>query len=170
MYLLKNTIMPRLFMNIGNGDSTWSSTYDEMGKYIKIAPSSYQICVGTDSKEGWDSPYGKVYQKGWYQGCWFIRNPIENMPRQDFIVLMTSIKETMKKEYDTESDQCPLFIGSSFVEIYPSLVNCMDEIINILKSETSNDNWTYGGGYGFKDYSLFQNLKKNDEYARSLMS
>jgi hypothetical protein len=162
--------MPRLYMNIGNGNYTWSSTHDKTGKYIKIAPPSYQICVGTDTKEGLSSPYGKVYQqKGWYQGCWFIRNPIENMPRQDFIVLMTSINETIKKKYETDCNHRPLFIGSSFIEIYPSLVNCMEEIINILKRETGNDNWTYGGGYGFKDYRLFQNLKENDEYARICM-
>lgn len=162
--------MPRLFMRIGDGNYSWQITRDKKtGKYVKAAPSSYQISVGTDSKEGFDSPYGKVYQQGWYQGCWFIINPIENMPRQDFIVLMTSINNTIKKKYNTDDDHCPLFTGRSFVAIYPRLVECMDEIIKILKSKTGNNNWTYGGGHGFPDDCLFQNLKKQDEYARSFM-
>lgn len=155
--------MPNLFLIIGEGKTSWSSVLDEKtGKYMEVAPPSYQFSVGTDCKEGLNSPYGKWYQRGWYQGCWVIDNPMENMPRAEFIKAITSINQTIKQKYPSDKDHCPIFTGKTFMEIYPNLVKCMEEIIELLKNKTGNNEWIYRETYGG---NLKQQLMAGDKFA-----
>ena len=156
--------MPNLFMIIGQGTGSWTSKYDEKtGKHIEVAPSLYQICVGTDDGGDYHSPYGSYYQRGWYQGCWFINNPMPDMLRTDFIKLMTKVNNTIGGKYPRDRDHCPIFKGNSFIEIYPRLVKCMNEIIEMLKNETGNDSWTYKDS----DWKIKDQLQKGDELVAS---
>lgn len=157
--------MPQLFIIIGNGDTSWSYILDKKtNKYIKVAPTSYQISIGTNFNDGYNSPYGKWYQRGWYQGSWFIDNPIKNMPKDEFINIMTSINQTIKEKYPSTKDHCPIFTGKTFMEIYPNLVKCMEEIIELLKNITGNDDWTYRETYGG---NLKQQLISGDKFANA---
>lgn len=140
--------MASLFMNIGNGNGPWCSKYDsDTGKYIECAPSSYQISVGTRPM-GNSGPYWEWYIMGWYQGCWFIENPMPKMLRSHFIELMTEVGNSIRSKYEKINDNCPAFTGETFVEIYPKLVNCMDEIIGLFIKKTGNENWCYLETYG----------------------
>ncbi len=156
--------MPILFLFVGEGKTSWSLVLNKKtGKYIKVVPPSYQISVGTDCEEGLDSPYGKWYRRSWYQGSWFIDNPMENMPRDEFIKVMTSINQTIMQKYPSNKDK-PVFTGKTFMEIYPNLVKCMEEIIELLKNKTGNDDWTYREAYGC---NLKQQLMAGDKFANA---
>lgn len=157
--------MPNLFINIGSGSSSWRTVQDELTlEYIKVAPSSYQICVGTNSGNVYLGPYWEWYIKGWYQGSWFIRNPMPKMLRSDFIKIVTKINKTISRKYPIDRDHCPLFTGETYSEMYPQLVKCMDEIIELFKSETGNNNWSYDEGVG---ESIKNKLKRGDEFVEN---
>ena len=70
------------------------------------------------------------------------------MLRSDFIELMTEVGNSIRSKYDKINDNCPAFTGETFVEIYPKLTNCMDEIIDLLIKKTGNENWSYRCSYG----------------------
>ena len=158
--------MASLFMNIGNGDGSWCSIYDsKTDTYIRCAPPSYQICVGTYSGSNkYGDPYWEWYKQGWFQGSWFIDNPIPNMLKSDFIELMTEVRHIIESKYNNIEGKCPAFTGETFIEIYPKLTSCMDEIINLLIKITGNENWSYRDSYGC---SLRKKLIKADEFILS---
>ena len=154
--------MPNLFMTIGNGSGSWTTARDEeTGKYIQLAPSSYQICVGTDSGNNWAGPYWEWYSRGWFQGSWFIENPMPKMLRSDFIKIVTKINKTISRKYPIDRDHCPLFTGKTYSEMYPQLVKCMDEIIELFKSKTGNNNWSYKELWNDE---IKDKLKRGDEF------
>lgn len=160
--------MPNLFINIGSGSSSWRTVQDELTlEYIEVAPSSYQICVGTNSNGtfsngNWRGPYWEWYIKGWFQGSWFIRNPMKKMLRSDFKKLVIKINKTISQKYPKEGKKLgPVFTGETYSEMYPQLVKCMDEIIELFKSETGNNNWSYDEGIG---ESIKNRLKRGDEF------
>ena len=157
--------MPNLFIIIGSGSSSWRTGQDELTlEYIELAPRSYQICVGTNSGNVYLGPYWEWYIKGWYQGSWFIRNPIKKMLRSDFKKLVKKINKTISQKYPKDRDYGPLFMGETYSEMYPQLVKCMDEIIELFKSETGNNNWSYDEGVG---ESIKSKLKRGDKFVEN---
>tara|TARA_B110000879_G_C10853914_1_gene386553 strand:- start:34 stop:522 length:489 start_codon:yes stop_codon:yes gene_type:complete len=132
--------MAKLYMTIGNGDSTWRNIHHK-GNTVQLAPLSYPIFINAVC-EGQFS-YKDYCQNGSYQGCFFVNNPIPNMFSVDFITLVTKINQTIQKRYPSDERNCPTFKGGTYVEIYPQLIKCMDEIIELFKSDTSNSQWYY---------------------------
>ena len=158
--------MASLFMNVGNGSGSWCSYYDsDTGEYIKCAPSSYQICVGTGSGIMRSGPYYDWYKIGWYQGSWFIDNPMPKMLRSDFIELMTEIGHIIRSKYGEINGNSPAFTGETFIEIYPKLTSCMDEIIELLIKITGNEKWSYRDSHGSP--SIKEKLIEADEFVLS---
>jgi len=133
---IKTKKMPELFMTIGKGDSTWRNKILN-GNVVELAPFSYQICICVTCDD--DGPHKDYWLKGHYQGCFFVKNPILNMLLIDFIKLVKKINETIKKIYP----DYPIFKGSTYVEIYPHLIKCIDDIIELFKNETCNNQWCY---------------------------
>lgn len=155
--------MANLFMNIGKGDNIWFSEYDaKTKKSIKYAPSSYQISVGTRSAPKYSGPHWEWYKFGWYQGCWFIENPMPDMLSSEFIKLMTDVGNIIRNKHETINSNCPAFTGDTFMDIYPKLTSCMDEIIRLLNEKTGNKNWHYRESYGKP--SVKEKLIEADEF------
>ena len=50
------------------------------------------------------------------------------------------------------------------MEIYPNLVKCMEEIIELFKNITGKDDWTYRETYGG---NLKQQLISGDKFANA---
>ena len=152
-------------MNVGSGRGSWCSKYDsDTEEYIECAPSSYQISVGTDPGIMWSGPYYDWYKMGWYQGCWFIDNPMPKMLRSDFIELMTEIGHIIRSKYGEINGNSPAFTGETFMEIYPKLTSCMDEIIELLIKITGNEKWSYRDTGG---PSIKEKLIEADEFVLS---
>ena len=120
--------------------------------------------VNTNSGNVYLGPYWEWYIKGWYQGSWFIRNPIKRMLRSDFKKLVKKINKTISQKYPKDRDNGPLFTGETYSEMYPQLVKCMDEIIELFKSETGNNNWSYDEGIG---ESIKSKLKRGDKFVEN---
>ncbi len=142
--------MANAFITIGNGKGSWYTREDpeNPGKYLKYAPSSYQICVGVSNCGIYSGPYWDYYKNhGWFQGSWFVRSPLmKTMLRDDFIALMTKVNNTIKSKYPTDREHCPVFKGVTYSVVYVQVEKCFQEIIALLKSETGSEDWTYDEG------------------------
>ena len=160
--------MSKLFLDIGNGEGSWRRRIGDDMLYHDLAPSEYQICIRTSSeylfKPG-RSAYKDLFMKSGYMGCWFIKNPMLNMPRRDFICLIAKINKTINERYNTNDKNCPIFKGLTYGKMYFELVNCMKEIIELFKSETGNNDWSYYDGLG--TVSIEKRIKKADDFVKN---
>jgi len=160
--------MSKLFLDIGDGEGSWRRRIGDDMLYHDLAPSEYQICIRISSeylfKRG--SVHKDLFMKSSaYMGCWFIKNPMLNMHRIDFISLITKINKTINERYTTNDKNCPIFEGLTYSKMYIKLVNCMKEIIELFKSETGNNDWSYYDGLG--TVSVEKRIKKADEFVKN---
>lgn len=165
--------MANAYINIGNGNGSWRTREDpnDYTKYVKYAPMSYQISVGVSNCGVYSGPYWDYYRMhGWFQGSWFVRSPLlKNMLLSDFIALMTKVNKTMISKYPKDRDNCPIFKGATYSEVYDQVEKCFQEVIELLKSETGSEDWSYDEGpcgptieYSLKSADKFvENWKEN---------
>ena len=162
--------MLQLYLRVGKGDLVWRRRMVNEHTYRDIAPSEYQICVGISYHHSF-SLKGTVHKafwkkNGWYMGSWFVKTPKTlNMSRSGFVSLITKINNTIKKKYTVNDENCPIFEGTTYSNIYPHLVKCIEEIIKMFKNETGNKDWSYYDGLG--GVTVKKRLKNADNFIKN---
>ena len=152
------------FIIIGDGsnESRTERNPENPWTYIQLAPIYYKISVGITNNGNYSGPYWDYYKKGWYQGSWSIKIPIENLPSSEFIKLMTKVQKAIFGMYPKDDDHSPVFYGKTYSSLYPQMETCMKQIIAILKSESGRDDWNYEeNAYGT---SIKNKLELADKY------
>ena len=88
--------MPQLFIIIGNGDTSWSyilikkpTTYKSRTNFLSNLIGPILMMAITHHMENGISEVGT--------SSWVIDNPIKNIPKDEFINIMTSINQTIRK-------------------------------------------------------------------------
>ena len=158
----------QLYLRLGNGDLCWRRVMVDEHTYRDNAPSEHQICIGVMREHLLNgTAHGDFVNKnGWYMGSWFVKTPkTPNMYRSDFIKVVAKINKILKKRYTTNDENYPIFKGETYSKIYPNLVKCIEEIIELFKSETGNNDWSYYDGLGGLTVKTI--LKNADDFVKN---
>jgi hypothetical protein len=128
----------------------------------KYANNTHQVVVGIEHRNELHQWYYKNH--GWYQGCFFIKNPMyPTMTLDDFKILLK--KMVLKLGFDEEGKK--YFKGNCYGELTTKIVDFMDGLMNVLGEETQNKNWSYEETGGYK--KGFGKLKERFEIIDNFM-
>ena len=157
----------QLYLRVGKGDLCSRRIMVDEYTYLDMAPSEHQICIGVMDDHLLKGTAHKdfVTKNGWYMGSVFIKIPMTDMSLSAFIKLVTKINSTIKKRYTTNDENCPIFKGATYSNIYPHLVKCIEEIIEMFKNETGNKDWSYYDGLG--NVTVKKRLKNADDFVKN---
>jgi hypothetical protein len=153
------------FINIKTEPGIYYNKKIKDGEFEKFANNTHQVVVGIKHRNELHQWYYKNH--GWYQGCYFIKNPMYPTMTFDYFKLLLK-KMVLKLGFDEEGKK--YFKGNCYGELNVKIVDFMNELMIVLGRETQNQNWSYkdtGGwkkGYGnIEDrFKIIDNYVNND--------
>jgi hypothetical protein len=132
------------FIDIRKEPGTYYNKEIKKDVFGKFASNTHKVCIGIKNRSELDKWYYDNH--GWYQGSFFIKNPMY------LTITLDNFKKLLKElafELGFDKEGKKYFKAHHYSELTVKITDFMDKLMTALKQKTNNT-WNYKDGGGWK--------------------